>query len=130
MGVKNGRLIERIIAQFPTERRKLHVPEWEVDLYFAPLTKAEIEAAVPKNGAGQSNERQSLYLLVHMARDADGKPVFAERDIDALRERTDLHVLTRVEAFMWGTQLPTVKDAKAELKNAPSSGTDSSSVPS
>lgn len=114
------RLIDRIVATAVTERRKITVPEWGVDIYFEPLTKAQLEGAMPKNGA-RSLQTQSLLLLVHTAKDADGKRLFRMEDVELLRQKADLNVLTRVEAFMWGTLTPTVEQAEAELKENPPS---------
>ena len=115
------RLIDRILATSPTDRRKIHVPEWDVDIYFAPLTRAELEAATPKDGIERPSTTQSLFLLVRMAKDAEGAPLFRNDDIESLRTRADLGVLTRVEAFMWGTVLPGEKEvAKVAATDPPS----------
>ena len=122
------RLIDRIVAAAPTERRMIHVPDpgWECDIYFPALTKAQLEAAIPKNG-DRSVTMQSLMLLVHTAQDGAGNRLFQLSDIEKLRQKADLNVLTRVEAFMWGTVVPTVEEAEDDLKNAPSLSGDSPS---
>lgn len=118
--MSDERLIDKIVAMAVTERRKLHVPEWGVDIYFEPLTKAQLEAAIPKNGA-RTLQTQSMLLLVHTAKDAEGKRLFRMEDVELLRQKADLNVLTRVEGFMWGTLTPTVEEAEQELKDSPPS---------
>jgi hypothetical protein len=122
-----ARLIEKIIKDAPTERRKMHVPEWQGealpdgDVYFKPRTKAVMEAALPTGDAEISHAMIGLYLLVATAEDVNGARIFEVRDIDGLREKADLAILTRVEAFMWGTQLPSPKEAEAAIQADPTS---------
>lgn len=115
-----GRLIDRIAAKAPSERRKLHVPEWEVDIYFPPLTKVQLEAATAKAGT-RSTATQSLMLLAHIAQDEAGQRLFRMEDIEVLRQKADLNVLTRVEQFMWGTISPSIEEAEEDLKANPQS---------
>lgn len=121
MGENGKRLIDKIIALAPTERRKLYVPEWDVTLYFPALTKAQLEEAVPKDDVPRSALLEGLYLLVHTAQDEQGNRVFAQKDIDGLREKADLSTVTRVEAFMWGTIVPPLKEAEKEIQADPPS---------
>lgn len=121
MSEANGkRLIDRIVATAPSERRKIHVPEWEVDIYFPPLTKVQLEAATAKAG-NRSISTQSLMLLAHTAQDEAGQRLFQMEDIELLRQKADLNVLTRVEQFMWGTVIPSVEEAEEDLKENPHS---------
>lgn len=122
MSDTNGkRLIDRIVAKSATGRRSIQVPEWDVEIFFEPLTRAQMEEAMPKDNVERPSTTQSLFLLVHMAKDADGNKLFMQRDIEKLRTKADLGVLTRVEAFMWGTVLPTEKQVEQEVKEDPQS---------
>lgn len=121
MSEANGkRLIDKIVAKAPSERRKIHVPEWEVDIYFPPLTKVQLEAATAKAG-NRSTSTQSLMLLAHTAQDEAGQRLFQMEDIELLRQKADLNVLTRVEQFMWATVIPSVEEAEEDLKENPRS---------
>jgi len=125
-----ARLIEQIIKDAPTERRKIHVPEWQGealpdgDVYFRPLSKAALEDAMPKGNGTNPGMLAGLYLLVHTAEDVSGNRIFEVRDVDGLREKADLAVITRVESFMWGTQVPSIQEATAEIAKDPSSASD------
>lgn len=120
MSETNGeRLIDRIVARAPSARRMIRVPEWDVDLYFPPVTSAQLEAALPKNG-DKSTAPPSLFLLVHLAQDEAGNRLFRKADIEMLRQRADLNVLTRVQDFMWNTVTPSDEAAETDLKNTPS----------
>lgn len=120
-----ARLIEQIIRDAPTERRKIHVPAWkgealpDGDVYFRPRTKAVMEEALPRDDRDLSHGILSLYMLVATAEDVHGNRIFAEKDIDALREKADLSVLAPVEAFMWGTQAPDIKEAEKVIAADP-----------
>jgi hypothetical protein len=122
MSKTNGtRLIDRIISKSVTGPRSLYIPEWDVELFFEPLTRAKMEEAMPKDNMDRPFTTQSLFLLVHMAKDKEGQPVFRRNDIEALRTKADLAVLTRVETFMWGTVLPNEKQVDEEMAADPSS---------
>lgn len=122
MSETNGtRLIDRIAIITPEERRKLTVPEWGVDIYFRPITKSALDAAMPTDGVERPLSTQGLFLLVHTAEYEDGSKVFQRADIERLRTKVPLDVLTRVEAFMWGTQVPEIKEAEKIIESDPTS---------
>jgi hypothetical protein len=120
---ENGkRLIDKIIAKAATGKRSIVVPEWDgVELFFEPLTRAKMEEAMPKDKVDRPFTTQSLFLLVFMAKDASGHRVFKQGDIEALRTQADLGVLSRVEAFMWGTVLPNEKQVEEMVEADPPS---------
>lgn len=120
------RLIDRIVAKSPTDRRMIHVPEWEVDIYFKPLTRAQIDQAIPKD-IERPVGTERLLVLAHMAEDADGKRLFRQTDVEKLRQHAEVTVLSRVEAFLWRTVTPTVEEAEEDLGKTPSLSGDSPS---
>lgn len=123
---KNGkRAIDKIIALTPTERRKLHVQELDDDIYFRPMTKAEMDAAIPNDDVQRPQSTTGLFLLVHMAEYEDGSKVFKMTDIEKLRTRARLDIVNRLESFMWGTQVPEIKEAEKEIEADPTSASGS-----
>ena len=122
MSESNGkRLIDKLVALTPTERRKYVVPELGETLYFRPLTKAALDAAVPNDGVDRPMSTQGLLLLVETAEYEDGSKAFQRDDIQKLRTKVPLDVLTRLESFMWGTQVPTIKEAEEAIQADPTS---------
>jgi Holliday junction resolvase RusA-like endonuclease len=122
MSENNGkRAIDKLIALTPTERRKLHVPELNADIFFRPMTKAEMDAAIPNDDVKRPQSTTGLFLLVHMAEYEDGSKVFKRTDIDNLRMRARLDIVNRLESFMWDTQVPEIKEAEKEIEADPTS---------
>lgn len=123
MSETNGtRLIDKIVAATPLDRRPLHIPEWDTTLYFKPLTKAAMDAALPQDDVKRPPSTMGLFLLVESAEDEQGNKVFAKRDIEKLRTKVDLSVLNRIEGFMFGMVLPTITDAEGAITADPTSG--------
>lgn len=123
MSESNGkRLIDKLVALTPTERRKYVVPETGDEIYFRPLTKAALDAAMPNDGVDRPMSTQGLLLLVETAEQEDGSKYFQRADIEKLRTRVPLDVLTRLESFMWGAQVPSIKEAEGEILKDPISG--------
>lgn len=123
---KNGkRAIDKIVALTPTERRKVYVPEINETIFFRPMTKAEMDAAIPDDDVQRPQSTTGLFLLVHMAEYEDGSKVFKQTDIEKLRSHSRLDIVNRLEAFMWGTQVPDIKEAEKEIEADPTSASGS-----
>jgi hypothetical protein len=123
---KNGkRAIDKIVALTPTERRKVYVPEIDETIYFPVATKAEMDAAIPDDDVKRPQSTTGLFLLVQLAEYEDGSKVFKRTDIEKLRTRSRLDIVNRLEAFMWGTQVPEIKEAEKEIEADPTSASGS-----
>ncbi|WP_146592321.1 hypothetical protein [Puniceibacterium confluentis] len=74
----------------------VHVPEYDMDLHFPPLTVADHERI--RKGISPKDEHALMVSgLIHMARTADGSPVFERTpQIKAELHRMELHVLQRI----------------------------------
>jgi|GEM_PF-6338847 len=55
------------------KRQKIEVPEWEMDLYFDPLTLAQIRKV-----KDVSEQVGRAKILLEYVKDADGSPVFPD----------------------------------------------------
>lgn len=127
MSHANGkRAIDKIIALTPTERRKMYVKELDETIYFRPVTKAEMDAAIPDDEVERPQSTTGLFLLVHLAEYEDGSKVFKMTDIEKLRTRARLDIVNRLESFMWGTQVPMLKEAEKLIDADPTSASGSS----
>ena len=96
------------------------MPEWDnMDLYFGPMTVADIEAIEERDP--KSGHERNLILLVHKAKNADGKPLFQMGDVHHLKTEADWIVLQRVFAFMFETAL-SPEEAREKIDSDPTSG--------
>lgn len=125
MGKNGKRAIDKIVALTPTERRKVYVPEIDETIYFRPMTKAEMDAAIPDDDVQRPQSTVGLFLLVRMAEYEDGSKVFTKLDIEKLRTRSRLDIVNRLESFMWGTQVPEIKEAENAIEADPTSASGS-----
>lgn len=125
MGKNGKRAIDKIVALTPTERRKVYVPEIDETIYFRPMTKAEMDAAIPDDDVQRPQSTVGLFLLVRMAEYEDGSKVFTKLDIEKLRTRSRLDIVNRLESFMWGTQVPEIKEAENAIEADPISASGS-----
>ena len=125
MSANGKRAIDKIVALTPTERRTLFVPELDATVYFRPVTKAEMDDAIPDDDVKRPQSTTGLFLLVHLAEYEDGSKVFKRTDIEKLRTRARLDIVNRLESFMWGTQLPEIKEAEKEIEADPTSASGS-----
>ena len=107
------------------ERRCITIAEWDdLDLWFGPVTTVsmeQVDARDPKN-----NLERSLLMLVTMATDEGGKPLFEFGDIHTLKTTTEFAVLQRVFDFMLSSWMEKA-EAKNRIAEDPTSGGGSSS---
>lgn len=125
LGTMKRRPIDLIRQAFSTKMTSIEIPEWPDEngkplvFYFGPMTAADMDVL------GQVFDKESnipqidrdLILLVHKARDADGKPMFLDVDKTYLKTSTFVTVLRRLLNFMWIGPAVSVEEAKDEIKN-------------
>lgn len=132
------RAIDKIRQAFSNAARPIRVPEWDLTLYFGPLTvgdmlkaRAYADAHVAADGAPKDEPylRRNLRLVILKARDADGRLLFQMGDLEYLESEAHFGITERVIEFMFQTAVG-VEEAKRVLDdpNAQSSA-DSSSLP-
>jgi len=117
------RAIDVIRQRTVTARRMLRVPEWELDLYFGPLTANDflgIQDREPKTII-----ERNLMLLVMKAQTEDGRPLFAFGDMHVLKNEVAFPILTRLIEFMFESAFPSVEAATKELAVDPTSASGS-----
>jgi hypothetical protein len=106
-----GSLIEKLQqARALVETKKMYVPEWDVDLYYKPLTTEEIDVTDTEAPSGAGATRRNLQLVILKALDADGKRLFSNDDAEALSSVAHPAVINRITSEM--ASAPTVEDAK------------------
>jgi hypothetical protein len=83
-------------AKISQEMKKVHVPEWDVDIYFKPtLTLREQGKLVELASAGKQVEALVESLIVK-ARNEDGTKMFNMVDKVTLMNEVDPNVIIRV----------------------------------
>lgn len=115
---ESPRAIDRIRSASTAARRKIVVPEWgNLELYFDRLTVSDMEAITDQEP--KSTFDRNIRLLVHKAKDADGKPVFSSGDVVYIKTEADYLIVQRVIGFMFETAYGTVEEAKEQLREDP-----------
>lgn len=96
-------------------RHRVEVPEWDLTLYFPPVTLADrkvMQRGVPVDAKGKPDEDLVLINgIVHLAQDKDGKRVFdvpvADRPaLIAALQKTPADVILRIIAESGGGLAP------------------------
>lgn len=119
------RAIDRIRNSYMGEKKCINVPEWDdLDLWFGPITPSAMEKVDDRDP--KTNLDRQMLLLVGMATDEGGKPLFEFGDVKHLRDTTEFTVLQRVFDFMLSSWLDK-KDAEKKIKKDPTSAGDSNS---
>lgn len=132
LGTRGGtRAIDMIRHSFMGERRCITIPEWKdpiteepLDLWFGPVTPSAMEQVEERNP--ENNLARQLLLMVAMAQDEGGKPLFQYGDVKPIKDNTEFAVLQRVFDFMMASWLQK-EDAKKKIKEDPTSDGDSNS---
>jgi hypothetical protein len=92
------------------EMKKLHVSEWDLDIYYRPLTNLRQEAEIVElTKAGKSVEAL-VVSIINKAMDEDGNPLFQRADRTALMNQADPTVVLTVATQLNGGELPSVEE--------------------
>ena len=115
------RAIDKVREAYSSDRKKMHVPEWDLDLYLGPVTVDDMEAVDARDP--KTPWDRNLILLVHMAKNENGKPLFQMGDIHVLKNETPFLVLQRIIGEMLSSVVEAA-EAEAELEENPTSVSD------
>lgn len=119
------RAIDVIRRSSSLSRRELVVPEWEdMKLYFNKITAADWDAVESRKP--RTDMHRNLLMLVRMARNEAGEPIFGSGDIEYLKNEAALDVLQRVMLFMFEGLYENIEQAVEEIEGNPSSDSGSS----
>lgn len=115
-----ARAIDKIRASYNAAQRQLVVPEFDgLELFFSRLTTADMQAVLAREP--KDSYEQDLVLLIHKAKDAEGKPAFQMGDLHYLKTEADYVVLRRIIGFMYEAAMLTEKEAKEQIETDPPS---------
>lgn len=119
------RAIDQIRQRYMGERKAITVPEWgDLEVWFGPVTTVTMEQ-VDERKPHNNLERQ-LLMLVTMATDKGGKPLFEFGDREYLKSETEFTVLQRVFDFMLSSWVEKAEAEKRIAKDPISDGGSSS----
>lgn len=131
---ENGRRpIDKIRQATRDKRRSIEVEDWDLTLYFAPLTTADVEAidaAMEDDGIDpQKNQHdRRIRQLIEKAELEDGTKAFRPGDAHYLKTEADYMTLQRVIGAMYKSTLPMseegIDEAKKDSGMTPTSGSD------
>jgi hypothetical protein len=94
---------------------KLHVPEWNMDIYYRHTSSfADEKKMIAHQSKGEIVEAL-ISSIISKARDKQGKKIFSEAHRDQLMHEADPKVLTRVATQLNNAQLTlSQEDARKE----------------
>jgi len=112
--------IDRVRNAYQARRRKLVVPEWDnLELYFGPVVGEDMESIRHRLKDSDSLYEQAVLLVIHMAKDKEGKALFGMGDKRVLMQEAEVKVINRIAAFIWGSTPMTDAEADKELEDSP-----------
>lgn len=117
-----ARPIDKVLKARLDGRRHIHVPEWDLDLYFSTLTTNDMIAVADRmkeegRDAAANDYERRIVLLIQKAELEDGTKAFTFGDRMALMESADWDVLQRVVAFMYRSALSVTSSDEAKKKS-------------
>ncbi len=89
---------------------KIHVPEWEVDVYFYPTTPLKDESSILKLQQEGKTVEALVQSLIIKARNADGSRLFQPADRVTLMNEVDPKVIIRVAGAINGVDTDSLED--------------------
>lgn len=93
--------IEKVTAHWATinEKKSIHVPEWEMDIFFTPLNMKQ--RSVIARIAEKDVQEAAIAVIIMKAQDADGSELFSLADKPILMRQSDPAVVDRIASAMF-----------------------------
>ncbi len=99
-----SKVLEKATAHFRTkiggEMKKVHVPEWETDIYFKESNTLKEEAKLIELAQQGKTVEALVETLIVKARNADGTKMFGPMDKVVFMNEVDPNVIIRVVGEM------------------------------
>jgi len=115
-----SKVLEKATAHFRNrisgEMRKIHVPEWECDIYFKEANTLKEEAKVIELAQQGKSVEALVETLLIKARNIDGTKMFTMADKMVFMNEVDPQVIIRVVSEM-GAAAQQDLDSKEVEKN-------------
>jgi hypothetical protein len=100
--------------QISGEMAKVHVPEWDADIYYKAINTLREESKVIELAQQGKTVEALVETLIMKARNQDGTKMFGLADKMILMNEVDPQVIIRVvgELNMTNAEVPSVEDAQ------------------
>lgn len=99
-----SKVLDKATAHFRTrisgEMRKIHVPEWECDLYFKEASSLKEESKILELSQQGKSVEAIVESLIIKARNQDGTRMFSQAEKPVLMNEVDPSVIIRVVGEM------------------------------
>ncbi len=107
------------------ERLIISVPEWgskdnPLEIYVFPMTMAEINMIQRMSKKDANSIEHAANIIIVKARDSEGNRLFKLEDKDALLNRTDYRVISRIVEAIESRFFSEVEIHKANLRGTTS----------
>lgn len=123
------RPIDRIIKASKDKRESFHVEDWDLDIYYTPLTPSD-QSAIDKRlkGAGldrtEDTHERDILTFIQKAEDEDGARHFEWGDQTRLLEHAPSAIVQYFIVKMYEGSLGGIKGAKKNLETMIGSDSD------
>lgn len=112
--VKKKNIKDSALAHFKKklsgDLSKIHVEEWDCDIYYKSTSTMAIEAKVLGLTQAGKTAEALVESIIWKALDEDGKRIFAAADKDELMNEADPQVLIKIASALNNTDKETVAD--------------------
>ena len=92
------------------EMNSFHVPEWDVTIFYRPVTTLAQESQVIELARQNKTVEAMVVTIINKARHEDGTPMFGKHDKAALMNEVDPNVVLRIAERINGGALPTMEE--------------------
>jgi hypothetical protein len=119
-------IIDQVITHYQTqEQLVISVPEWgtkdnPLKIYVFPMTMAEVNMIQKISKKNASNIEHAVNIIIIKARDIDGNRLFKLEDKDALMEKSDYRVISRITGEIESKFFGEVETYKGNLRGTES----------
>lgn len=97
-------------AQLTGSMKKVHVPEWECDVYYRTVSSLKNEADVVELTKAGKTVEALVVSIINKARDQEGNLLFSKHDKATLMNEVDPNVILRLATDMNGADIDTMEE--------------------
>lgn len=109
-----SKAVDKITKHYRTqlggELLKHHVYEWDLDVYYKPISSLKHEAQIVELTSQGKSVEALVVSIINKALDADGQPLFTKADRAVLMNEADPTVVLNLATVLNGAELPSVED--------------------
>jgi hypothetical protein len=91
---------------------KHHVEEWNMDVYYRPITTLKQEAKIVELSSQGKSVEALVETIIQKALDAEGKPLFKPLDKTVLMNEADPKIVLDLARVLNGSDLPDIEEVE------------------